>query len=169
MKFIYFQITDDDKLPKQFCYDCVIKIESSFTFITEAQKVDAILKNIISRTNTSIIVKPETKNIELKLKLPDYKVSATIDNKPVLIDGDLKKELDDIKVEIIKNEVTYSITERDRLDKKEGRKERVNRDETKKHICPLCRKEFTSKLWFNKHLEKEHYGPKFVCKHCQKC
>ncbi|CAB3258935.1 unnamed protein product [Arctia plantaginis] len=163
------KITNDDKLPRQFCYDCIIKIESSFTFITEAQKVDAVLKNIISRTNTSVIVKQEPKSIELRLKLPDYKVSATIDKEQVIFDKDLKSEIDDINVEIIKNEVNSSIEERDKQDKhKEGGTERVCVEEIKKHICPLCRKQFTSKSWFNKHIEKEHNGPKLVCKNCQK-
>ncbi|XP_022826149.1 zinc finger protein 664-like [Spodoptera litura] len=172
-------ISEEDKLPKQFCYDCAIKIESAFTYITEAHKVDATLKNIISRTNTSIIVEPETQSRHidsLKLTLPDYKISTTIDSydEHILFDNiELaasdsqiipEKTLEEIEsIQNIPEEV-----ENAEKNNPESVKEKVNANETKKNICPICRKGFTSKTWFNKHMKKEHTENKFVCPQCPK-
>ncbi|XP_075990188.1 uncharacterized protein LOC142985829 [Anticarsia gemmatalis] len=162
------KITNDDKLPKQFCYDCVIKIESAFTYITEAQKVDAVLKNIISRTNTSIIVEPDTqKYIKNELTLPEYKVSSMVITDDVF-DNELSDKINDIQSSSIKEE-SIDVEEgmREEYNKEGGLKE-IKHVDVKKLVCAVCRKEFTSKLWFNKHMEKEHNGPKFACKHCPK-
>ena len=174
-----FQISEEDKLPKQFCYDCVIKIESAFTYITEAHKVDATLKNIISRTNTSIIVEPEThsRHIEnLKLTLPDYKISVAVDNydEHILFDN-IELPASDTshvipekpveEIELIQNVI--EVEEREDINQ-ESVKETVNVEETKKNVCPVCRKGFTSKTWFNKHMKKEHTDHKFTCAHCPK-
>uniref|UniRef100_A0A2A4JB14 Protein krueppel n=1 Tax=Heliothis virescens TaxID=7102 RepID=A0A2A4JB14_HELVI len=169
-------ITENDKLPKQFCYDCVIKIESAFTYITEAHKVDATLKNIISRTDTSIIVEPETisrPKDNLKLTLPDYKISVAVDNydEQVLFDNiDLpasdnhvmsEKPLEDI--DLIQNAEVEMIDTSN-----EVAQEKVLVEETKKNVCPVCRKAFTSKTWFDKHMKKEHTDHKYACAHCPK-
>lgn len=109
------------------------------------------------------------RNTEIKLTLPDYKVSATIDNDEHFIfdNNDLPTDnalttdnVDTIKEEEGEKKQQHCI--------ENGVKETATVGDTKKHICPLCRKEFTSKLWFNKHMEKEHNGPKFECDYCQK-
>ncbi|XP_030031670.2 zinc finger protein 771 [Manduca sexta] len=161
-------ITEEDALPKQFCYNCIIKIESAYTFITEALKVTVTLKNILSRTNT-VIVQPETKAIENRLTLPDYKISSTIENyeetiynttdyAPCIDNQEYEKmeEVQELQIEeVIEKEV--------KIDKKEPKPV-----EEKKNICPVCRKGFVSKAWFNKHMEKEHAGNKYACVQCSK-
>lgn len=174
-----FQISEDDKLPKQFCYDCIIKIESAFTYITEAHKVDATLKNIISRTNTSIIVEPETHSRpidNLRLTLPDYKISVTVNNydKHILFDNidlpasDTSHTIPEKPCEEI--EPIQNITEEEKGEhiNQESVEETVNVEDSKKNVCPVCRKAFTSKTWFNKHMKKEHTNHKFACTHCPK-
>ncbi|KAJ8734452.1 hypothetical protein PYW08_013702 [Mythimna loreyi] len=178
-------ISEDDTLPKQFCFDCIIKIESAFTYITEAHKVDATLKNIISRTNTSIIIEPETHSRpidNLKLTLPDYKISVTVDNydEHILFDNidlpashtshtNVEKPLEEIEViqNVTEEERREDVQENDAKNQ-ECVKETINVDDTKKNVCPVCRKAFTSKTWFNKHMKKEHTDHKFVCAHCPK-
>lgn len=34
--------------------------------------------------------------------------------------------------------------------------------------CPICLKRFGSKLWFSKHIAKEHGQKKYSCKYCPK-
>lgn len=176
--YFFFQVTEDDQLPKQFCYDCIIKIESSFTYITEAHKVDATLKNIISRTNTSIIVETETnsrRTDNLNLTLPDYKICVAVDNydEQVIFDsidlpasdtGQINAEKS-LEVECIQN--VTEVEEGEDISH-ESVKETVTVEETKKNVCPVCRKAFTSKTWFNKHMKKEHTEHKYACAHCPK-
>ncbi|KAL4703967.1 hypothetical protein ACJJTC_000353 [Scirpophaga incertulas] len=52
------RITDDDKLSKLMCHNCLTKLETAYTFVIDSQKVDATLRNIIIRSETSIIVEP---------------------------------------------------------------------------------------------------------------
>ncbi|KAF9412686.1 hypothetical protein HW555_008894 [Spodoptera exigua] len=157
-------ISEDDKLPKQFCYDCAIKIESAFTYITEAHKVDATLKNIISRTNTSIIVEPETqsRHIEnLKLTLPDYKISATIDNydEHILFDGiDLPVSESQIIPEKTLEEIEP--VQNSSEGSEECVKEKVNVEETKKT--------FSKASLLSDHAATHSDERKFACSTCGK-
>lgn len=247
-----FQILEDIKLPKQFCYDCTIKIESCYTFIKEAQNVNVTLKNIASRSETSIIIEPDslkshtTEPTKLRLTLPDYKLCIGVSNYPEqdiyddtgyitkdeqiaptktelshnsdinetiskstkleiynIINVDMLKRDSSIKVDSVNREdtikvdesnkvstVKYSLQKRDdtikfdaskregtiKVDSKRegtlkvGESKRDSAiDETNKSVCPVCRKEFTSKKWFSKHMEKEHSGHKYTCTHCPKC
>lgn len=261
-----FQILEDIKLPKQFCYDCTIKIESCYTFIKEAQNVNITLKNIASRSETSIIIEPDslkshtTEQTKLRLTLPDYKLSIGVSNyteqdiynntdythnetrvnydKTTILTKDVqiapkkidsshnsdlneslsknnKLEIDNIiNVDMLKRESTIKVDSVNRDDtikvdesnrentvkyslkrdgtikldtsKKDGtikldtsKREGTLKlgeskrdsaiDETNKSVCPVCRKEFTSKKWFSKHMEKEHSGQKYTCAHCPKC
>lgn len=206
------QISDDEKLPKQFCYDCIIKIESSFIYITETQKVDVILKNIISRTNKSIIVEPEiNKNLDIQLNSPDSDVMTIKDEKEIndtsIVDdisqmkSDFKEmvtvdkkhkfqksnlmEITDIEkikarsivedflapindISLIETGKQISIENDTEHLQDNNTKEVDNIEEIKKHVCAICRKQFSSKLWFNRHMKNEHKGQKFICEHCQK-
>lgn len=219
---------EDIKLPKQFCYDCTIKIESSYTFIKEAQNVNITLKNIASRSETSIIIEPESlKNSShepnrLRLTLPDYKLSIGVSNyveqdifddtdytqresaiqtkdvqivpiKPVEVCLNTEKcntthispnrmlEKDNtVKVDETKRDSTNKLKDKnhaqvhapkleDNLKINEEKITHITVDETKKNVCPVCRKEFTSKKWYSKHVEKEHSGLKYTCSQCSKC
>ncbi|XP_053601991.1 zinc finger protein 771-like [Plodia interpunctella] len=175
-------ITEEDKLPQQFCYDCTIKIESSFTFITEAQKVNITLKNIISRALTSIIVEPtesHNKTIQnpvnnMKLTLPDYKISTSADDyyEPILSEEICNERSADIHhIDIDINKENALIQTKNDIATEELNTMSIdagNGSENKKNICPVCRKMFTSKTWFDKHMEKEHTGRKYSCPHCSK-
>ncbi|XP_068628998.1 zinc finger protein 696-like [Battus philenor] len=169
------EITEEDKLPKQFCYDCTIKIESSYTFIKEAQNVNITLKNMASRTETSIIVElenctrlQETQSVKthLKLTLPDYKLCSTFDK---IEDQSLSNKINnsvaipnDIPVESVPDNIDLPATD--------DVVKNVNDscDSNKKNICTICRKAFVSKVWFAKHMEKEHSGQKYSCTQCSK-
>lgn len=218
---------EDIKLPKQFCYDCTIKIESSYTFIKEAQNVNITFKNIASRSETSIIIEPESlKNSShepnrLRLTLPDYKLSIGVSNyveqdifddtdythresaiqtkdvqivpiKPVEVSLNTEKcntthispnglEKDNtVKVDEKKRDTTNKLKDEnhvhvhapkleDNIKINEEKITHITVDETKKNVCPVCRKEFTSKKWYSKHVEKEHSGLKYTCSQCSKC
>ncbi|XP_045761550.1 zinc finger protein 84-like isoform X3 [Maniola jurtina] len=241
------KIMEDIKLPKQFCYDCTIKIESCYTFIKEAQNVNITLKNIASRSETSIIIEPDSlkshtiEPTKLRLTLPDYKLSIGVSNyveqdiyedtdythtETAILTNDMqiasketaiscnsninksisrnnKIEIDNIihidmlkrdsmKVESMnrndnikvdeskkENTVKYSLQKRDSTikfdtSKRDGTikgdesKRDSTIDDTNKSVCPVCRKGFTSKKWFSKHMEKEHSGHKYTCAHCPK-
>ncbi|XP_052747502.1 uncharacterized protein K02A2.6 isoform X1 [Bicyclus anynana] len=218
------KIMEDIKLPKQFCYDCTIKIESCFTFIKEAQNVNITLKNIASRSDTSIIIEPEsvknclTEPNRLRLTLPDYKLSIGVSNYteqdifdetdynrnesailttdlPILptktiellqstekcnlpIHNELERNsnlkldttISSVKIEPKRDDnITVGVPERVATRKNNVCKTDVTvLDEAKKLACPVCRKQFTSKKWYSKHMDKEHSGHKYNCEHCPK-
>lgn len=180
------KITDDKKLPRQFCYDCIIKIESCYTFVKEAQNVNITLKNIASRSETSIIIEPEAyKSVEpgpniLRLTLPEYKLSIGIANSTSCNIFD-NSENDNINnMPEIPNNAIPAITNCEVMNETPDNSNIYERnqntvsentkvvDETKKIACPVCRKTFISQKWFNKHMEKEHSGNKYTCAHCPK-
>ncbi|CAH2068139.1 unnamed protein product, partial [Iphiclides podalirius] len=175
------EIMEADKLPKQFCYDCIIKIESSYTFIKEAQNVNVTLKNIVSRTETSIIVGLENclrltvptlePKSHLKLTLPDYKLCSSIGNseKTVLQNNN---EYHAIQINKVSNNNATDLPNEQSTQPKVvqsvNTREINNCDNNKKNICPVCRKGFMSKVWFTKHMDKEHSGQKYSCMQCDK-
>lgn len=172
-------MTNDENLPKQFCYDCIIKIESSYAFIKEAQNVDVTLKNLASRSE-SVIVEPEIPRAEFKepklqLTLPDYKLSIGISdyvskgtnvneniNKINLHIPSVRPKTEPILNTIEKIDSTEKIVEK-KIDASK------NVDESKKFMCTVCKRSFISKVWFTKHMQKEHSDKKFSCSHCPKC
>ncbi|XP_047539445.1 zinc finger protein 771-like [Vanessa atalanta] len=181
------KITDNEKLPRQFCYDCVIKIESCYTFIKEAQNVNITLKNIASRSETSIIIEPETfKSIEpetnkLRLTLPEYKLSIGITsfnntnnfNNAACNLSSIKDISSDNVHTVTKNckplnEIVNKDDSNQKISKEIGDENSIEVEETKKIICPACRKSFVSQKWFTKHMEKEHSGHKYICDRCPK-
>lgn len=165
------QITDEDKLPQQFCYDCIIKIESSYTFITEAQKVHVTLKNIISRSDTSIIIEPDKsvkpRNPEIKLTLPDYKICSVIEDSRIY--NPVMKLVETNSAEKETDNVLENFEENEPVTEKEDGEQIVKESEIPKNsnVCPVCRKRFTSKTWFAKHMQKEHVK-QYACPHCPK-
>lgn len=72
--------------------------------------------------------------------------------------------------EIEPTELIQIVPEEDKREdiNQESVEKKVNVEEAKKNVCPVCRKTFTSKTWFNKHMKKEHTDHKFVCAHCPK-
>ncbi|CAG5034830.1 unnamed protein product [Parnassius apollo] len=169
------EIDERDRLPKQFCYDCIIKIESSYTFIKEAQNVNVTLKNIVSRIETSVIVElencarlmhiPSESKSHLKLTLPDYKLCSSVQNSKEQAIIENFKEKFDIQSDNVQydNAITddslkeLPCNSNEDMTKNDGAKEKVeNFGILKKNICPICRKGFMSKVWFAKHMEKEH-------------
>ncbi|XP_041973808.1 zinc finger protein 771-like [Aricia agestis] len=172
-------IENEEKLPKQFCYDCIIKIESSYTFIKRAQNVDATLKNIASRSETSVIVEREVSKTEykdqnkLQLTLPDYKLSiginefkhdTCIQDYSTAHTQNIQQSNEPETVEKIECIINTSVI----LDTGKKKKDPILENETKKNVCPLCKKAFTSKIWYNKHMDKEHAGNKYLCTQCPK-
>ncbi|XP_014355333.2 zinc finger protein 771 [Papilio machaon] len=176
------EIIEEDKLPKQFCYDCVIKIESSYTFIKEAQNVNVTLKNIASRRETSIIVElencnkltevPPTPKNHLKLTLPDYKLCSTIENfdEPILLNNTSESinftndniPMDPITDISINNPIDTNVNSTKDI------KQTENLAVDNRNMCTICKKSFSSKVWFAKHMEKEHSGQKYSCPQCSK-
>ncbi|CAG9575364.1 unnamed protein product [Danaus chrysippus] len=162
--------TDDEKLPKQFCYDCVIKIESCYTFIKEAQNVNITLKNMASRSETRIIINPDKlqnsehqEHNKLKLTLPDYKLSIGVSNYEQTIpevDKNISAQVENNQIDSVSEDIQNDLVQLKTEDK-------IPND-SKKNVCPVCRKEFMSKKWFSKHMEKEHSGHKYTCSHCPK-
>ncbi|XP_048005563.1 zinc finger protein 37A-like [Leguminivora glycinivorella] len=133
------QIPENDILPRQFCYDCTIKIESSFTFIKEAQHVNETLTNLL--TQRTVIVEP-IKRSEQK-DVPDDEVSTfepedtVTDEPPDTIEAVETQE----KTETVSNQ---------------------------KHVCAVCKKMFLSKVWFEKHMRNQHNGKVYSCPQCPK-
>ncbi|KAM3957039.1 uncharacterized protein ACR2FA_008972 [Aphomia sociella] len=178
------KITEDDNLPRQFCYDCIIKIESSYTYIIEAQKVNITLKNVVSRA-TSVIVEPDshTRNSlsndianNIKFTPSNCNVGGTIDNfdEPVFFD-DIENDCQNNfgSCNMTDEKVEQKLSDSNNVEKQDSNKdvsvkETENVGENKKNICPVCRKCFTSKAWFAKHMEKEHTGNKYACTQCTK-
>ncbi|CAG9783365.1 unnamed protein product [Diatraea saccharalis] len=172
------KILDDEKLPKQFCNDCIIRLESSFAYITEAQKANVTLRNIISRTENSVIVEPENYNNRI---LADKNYADNINITPSSDANFNEQTLDNVTSEMDRHidtsefpktfeEANITNTECDDTLKKSNRtvNDINNTEGTKKNICPVCRKTFTSKTWFSKHMEKEHTGQKYTCNYCEK-
>ncbi|XP_004928701.1 zinc finger protein 664 [Bombyx mori] len=161
------KVFDGDTLPKQFCYDCTIKIESAYTFITEALKVNVTLKNIISNTNIVITVQPDLKNtegLESRLTLPECKISSTIENYSDII-------LNALDYVHLNESEPEKVPEQNVLNNHQERVCEEKKDikvEEKKNVCPVCHKGFTSKAWFNKHMVNEHNGQKYMCNECSK-
>ncbi|XP_072935378.1 uncharacterized protein [Epargyreus clarus] len=185
------KITDEEQLPKQFCYDCIIKIESAYMFIQEAQNVNITLRNIVSRSETKVIIEPESfKQIELpekplsnlKLTLPDYKLCSTIisntEHKTVPNNISTKEisnsieEKNDQYEKLVQDTITEELPPNvEELEPEPCTQKNVDiavNISEKKNVCPVCRKSFTSKVWFAKHMENEHSGRKYSCAHCPK-
>ncbi|VVC87001.1 unnamed protein product, partial [Leptidea sinapis] len=170
------KVTDDEKLPQQFCYDCTIKIESSYTFIKEAKNVDVTLKNLILRSNASVIVQPENK-IEsthkvqsVKLTLPDYKLSIGTINFSTqdVISGYGVQNTNNIVYSSGSTQANVEPTILEKILNKSEEEAKVATETNKKNMCQICQKSFISKVWFTKHMEKEHSGHKFICTVCCK-
>ncbi|XP_013166537.1 PREDICTED: zinc finger protein 771-like [Papilio xuthus] len=175
------EITEGDKLPKQFCYDCVIKIESSYTFIKEAQNVNVTLKNMVSRRERSIIVElenstrpttgPSTSKNHLNLTLPDYKLSSTIESseEPLLINN-TNESIDLTNDNIPPDPKTQNLINNPPESNVESKdiKHDKNQAGDEKHMCTTCKKSFTSQVWLAKHMEKEHSGQEYHCTQCNK-
>lgn len=129
------------------------------------------LKNIASRCEKSVIIKPETKTVEesnkLRLTLPDYKLSIGINidehiYEDINIDNNCKENLNnDTKTQLSMNIIN------NKADKNNANED--SKGDSTKNICTICRKSFISKKWFLKHMEKEHSGQKYTCTYCPKC
>lgn len=142
-----------------------------------------MLKNLLSRTSTSVIVEPENcyKNINEQnkavssLSVLDYNINSTVMNSTeniVLVN--LENEInvyDDEKTtdehEPNFNGIQSQIENYNEADI-ETPVENIDKNETTKKVCPVCRKAFTSQTWFSKHMQKEHSEEKFCCTQCPK-
>lgn len=128
------------------------------------------LKNIISRSDTSIIIEPVTtkKGPEIKLTLPDYKICSVIEASRVyptqkkIVEHDLAAIETDNVIETFDDNVE-PINEVKSIDR--VLKEPEIASDSK--VCPVCGKSFTSKTWFAKHMQNEHTR-KYTCAHCPK-
>ncbi|XP_022113046.2 gastrula zinc finger protein XlCGF57.1 [Pieris rapae] len=156
-------ISEDENLPKRFCYECRKDIELAFTFIKKAQNVNVTLKNITSR-NTSVIVPNKHKDIPMILTLPNYKLcvgvtnvnqNTIITNSSQLNNENYFEKLNEIRNDIIIEDETIS-----------NKTKEVNTDENKPHCCPVCKRSFMFKYWLSKHMEDECSGQEFVCDIC---
>lgn len=107
----------------------------------------------------------------MKLTLPDYKLSTTADN----LEG--QTLFDDVDQQCAENELNAedpndSLLKVDATDCGDKAENTVivleGEGDNQKNVCPVCRKSFTSKTWFDKHMEKEHTGHKYSCLHCPK-
>ncbi|KOB65144.1 Uncharacterized protein OBRU01_23680 [Operophtera brumata] len=165
------RITEEDQLPQQFCYSCLNKIESSYSFIIEAQKVHVTLKNIVSRSDTSIIVEPDTclktHNPEIKLTLPDYKICSVVeDTRPYELGQKKLVETVDLPVETGNFEDNV-----EPINEKEiGIDRSVNKPEIAidSNVCPVCRKSFSRPSQLTSHSVSHSEERKFACSACGK-
>lgn len=141
------------------------------------------MKNIVSRAETSIIVELEncSRIIEpfiepkshLKLTLPDYKLCSSIGPPgDTTVLHNISRESHNIQEDNTScNTISYvpkeqfAELEEPKID---NTKENKISDSDKKNVCPICRKGFTSKVWFAKHMVKEHNGKKYSCTKCDK-
>ncbi|XP_063633511.1 zinc finger protein 501-like [Cydia splendana] len=135
------QIPENDILPKQFCYDCTIKIESSYTFIKEAQHVNETLTNLL--TQRTVIVEPIKRsehNDEPDVEVSTFEPEDTITDEPTCDTTENK-----VKTQLKKESVSHQ-----------------------KHVCTVCKKMFLSKVWFEKHMRNQHNGKVLSCPQCPK-
>ncbi|XP_073955751.1 uncharacterized protein [Choristoneura fumiferana] len=133
------QISEDDSLPKQFCYDCTVKIDAAYSYISEAQHINTTLLNLVNQR--SVIVETNKHTEPLFAETEDiFDNNESIE--PVSTFNPAK---DEIKV-------------------KESKK-MVN---SPKLECTMCKKSFLSKVWFEKHLKNQHGGKVYSCPQCQK-
>lgn len=133
-------MTDHDSLPKQFCYECTIKIEASYTYIKEAQRINTTLVNLV--TQRSVIVEV---------------------NRPT---EPLYAETDDISDN---NEITEAVSKLNEAEDEvevKGSKKKICT--SPKLECTMCKKSFLSKVWFEKHLRNQHGGKVYTCPQCPK-
>ncbi|XP_045510480.1 zinc finger protein 501-like [Colias croceus] len=148
-------ITEDDILPKQFCHDCELSIQSSYSFIKRAQHVNITLRNISLRQSASVIVIPnKTKDIQNEILLHENRVQDSLS----IIESCNEIDTNEYKIEGVEKEISTNELEFIESDIK---------SETK-NTCPECKKTFISIAWFNKHMENECSGRNFECKICNK-
>lgn len=124
-----------------------------------------------SRSETRIIINPDkVQNSEhqehnkLKLTLPDYKLSIGVSNYEQTmpeVDKNISAQVENNLIDSVPEDIPNDLVRLKTEDK-------IPND-SKKSVCPVCRKEFMSKKWFSKHMEKEHSGHKYTCLHCPKC
>lgn len=103
----------------------------------------------------------------LKLTLPDYKLCSAIENfeEPILLNNVNESPnftTDNIPVEPITDCLNNP------LDTDTTKEIKDVQNFAKKNVCTICKKGFISKVWFAKHMEKEHSGQKYSCPHCSK-
>ncbi|VVC87002.1 unnamed protein product, partial [Leptidea sinapis] len=170
------KVTDDEKLPQQFCYDCTIKIESSYTFIKEAKNVDVTLKNLILRSNASVIVQPENK-IEsthkvqsVKLTLPDYKLSIGTINFSTqdVISGYGVQNTNNIVYSSGSTQANVEPTILEKILNKSEEEAKVATETNKKNMCQICQKTFKKQCQLKYHVITHSEERNFACSTCGK-
>lgn len=163
-----FQVDYEDKLPKQFCYDCTIKIESAFTFVKEAQENDIKFKNIILRPNTGVIVESQTKN-NIELSNCNTFDDEYVENSTCVYENEiiLRTEAENN----IANECANNIKSNFQVNEKlqdEKRNNDLSNDKCKRNVCVKCEKSFSTRTWYTKHMKKEHAESEYSCTQCSK-
>ncbi|GBP17349.1 Zinc finger protein 566 [Eumeta japonica] len=181
-------VTNDDELPKQFCYDCCVNIELSHAFIKKARKTDITLKNLVFRSESSVIVEMDslsrTSTIQYQgIESNEISYDNQSDNTMYLQNEELLSNLNNVlekqsesakfgeplpnltsenntrsEVNIITKNVNLNESSSKCVD--QNKVVLKSSDELKLNTCPICRKEFSSKTWFAKHVENEHVNNK---------
>ncbi|CAG9133705.1 unnamed protein product [Plutella xylostella] len=156
-------ITESETLPKHFCCDCFSKIESSYSFIKEAHRVHVTLKNILSRSQTSVIVQPEPastnitqqipKNIIPNYYLTDFELSP--DNfveKNLADDGNAKLDTDSTGLEHYLATAETNM----RLSTENPTGVEESGDNQEKYVCAICQNSFANQTSVAEHIENTH-------------
>lgn len=182
---------ENDILPRQFCYECVVRIESTYTFIIEAQRIDMHYKTILTELNTSGIIEndPYNKNPAFLGYQPNYH-KAQINNSPyfkeILENNNDSMDVSNVPSSVLGNDINYQLNSEleiegtlksDVIDEEAEKMERLCEKETRdmgkgqqKKKCPKCPKVFAVKAWFVRHLKNEHGRKKtgHICLQCTK-
>ncbi|RVE48457.1 hypothetical protein evm_006893 [Chilo suppressalis] len=152
------KVARDEKLPKQFCKDCIVKLESSYKYITDAQKTDVTLRNIISRSENSVIVEPENYNKSL---MEEHYITNVSDSNA------------NFKEEVLFNNgsecnVQSEIGRKSFVSKTWFTKHMEKEHTGQKHTCSYCQKTFPKASQLRYHITSHSNERKFPCATCGK-
>uniref|UniRef100_A0A1E1WK97 C2H2-type domain-containing protein n=1 Tax=Pectinophora gossypiella TaxID=13191 RepID=A0A1E1WK97_PECGO len=106
------EIPVDDNLPRHFCYKCTVLLESTYTYIKKARRVNGKLKRIIQKSTNNFVDKFLNKTNSVEAEKPDENVLLNNFIEPEKIND----ETNDVKVNL--NNVDHDIFDDDDEDDK---------------------------------------------------
>lgn len=161
-------------MPRQFCLECTIKIESSYRYIKIAQDADVLLNNMVNRT---VIVHPENqcKNLSVNQiqsidKSEDKNETCDENNLYNLDDDDDESKHNSCTDNCIDDLVDLQIETTTKKSKLKGHRSKKkakdtdvqhmieveHEDETNKQTCPFCEKYFVMSGFLKRHIRLKH-------------